>query len=118
MPAVGPAKVGVHAGRQRCNPNRFCDVFDLRLRSLPAWTSVVGACLQAMAEVSRPKIACKQVPTQSTEKRYLTILSPYVRFNHDCGTGTMQMFIERLSADSIADSISMRVPSALKVGCG
>ena len=34
-----------------------------------------------------------------------------------CGRRTMQMFIERPSSESIADCISISVPSGLKVGC-
>ena len=41
----------------------------------------------------------------------------YFRFSQAFGTGTMQMFIDLLSAESIADWIWIRVPSALKVGC-
>ena len=41
-----------------------------------------------------------------------------VRRRSFSGTGMMQRFIERPSAESLADWIWMRVLSALKVGCG
>lgn len=40
------------------------------------------------------------------------------RFNHASGTGTMQIFISRPSAASMADWIWILRPSGLKVGCG
>ena len=102
----------VFGAQPRCGFTASSNVFGARASTLPTLELRRSdrARARSLPQEARYRCGC------ALAEPHLGALSLYVRFNHACGTGTMQMFIDRLSVESIADWIWIFVLSALNVG--
>lgn len=82
-----------------------------------------GVCSQAI-QVEEGHAACggglsaHRKPHAGPRTQHLAPRTDYFLFSHSSDTGIIQIFIDLLFSESIADWISIRVPSGLNVGWG